>query len=197
MQLRSFPPRPPATPSVWVYLALAVLVGPFLLCVANRRRGALVDLYIAPWTASLFASLAMVAAVLMAAFVLWLHLRRGRAGSGRHRPLRIAWDAGLAAALAWALMLASVPAFVALPGLPSAQIMAKVQTKPLNPTRHCPHLFALVPAPASILSVRHVCAASADQAARIAGSSGATAPVILSGWGNPLALIYPTATLAP
>ncbi len=197
MQGRSSTALPPAAPSFRVYAALAVLVGPFLLCVANRRRGALVDLYIAPWAADLFATLALVAGALTAAVVLWLHLRPRAGKPGPHRPLRIAWETGLSAALVWALMQVSVPAFLALPGLPATQIAATVQTRPLNPTRACPHLFALDPAPASILSMRWVCAANAAEAARITATGTPTAPVILTGWGNPLALISPTATLAP
>lgn len=196
--MRSLPPvslSPPAKPPLWAYAVLVFVAGPFLLCVANRRRGTLVDLFIAPWAADLFALLAVMAAVPTAALVLMVHLRRRAAGADRS-PLRIAWETGLFAALAWALMQVSVPAFLALTGLPATQIDAQVQTKPLHPTRRCPHLFALDPAPASILSMRHVCAASAAEAARIAASTTPTAPVILTGWGNPLALIYPTATLA-
>jgi hypothetical protein len=34
-------------------------------------------------------------------------------------------------------------------------------------------------------------------AKRIAASGTPTVPVVLTGWGNPMALIQPTATLAP
>jgi peptidoglycan biosynthesis protein MviN/MurJ (putative lipid II flippase) len=100
---------PPAAPSLRAYVALAALAGLLLLCVGPRRRGPLVDLYIAPGAADLFASLAAIGATLTAALVLWWHLRPRRSGQPRQGALRIVGASGLSAALVWALMQASVP----------------------------------------------------------------------------------------
>lgn len=83
-----------------------------------------------------------MATLCVGATVLWWHRRAGRpAASG----LRVLWDSGISAALVWAVRQVSLPAVLALPGLPATQIAATVKTSPLNPTRACPHLFRLDP----------------------------------------------------